>query len=288
MANGYIIIDKPEGITSHGVVSCVRRAYACKRVGHSGTLDPMATGVLPMFVGRATRACEFALCDDKTYEATLQWGISTDTQDITGRVLSASQIAVTEADMLDVLAGFTGTITQTPPMYSALKRGGVPLYALARAGVEVERERREVVVSRLEMTSFDPESRQCALVVSCGKGTYIRTLCDDIGKALGCGACMAGLRRTRAGIFDIADAVTLEQLAEAPQAHLRPLERMFEAYTRIAVSREQESIIRNGAAFPVSDVEDGTYRVCSHSGEFLMLGRAGHGIMNTIKSFFEV
>ena len=212
MANGIIVIDKPQDWTSHDVVAKVRGILRERRVGHAGTLDPMATGVLPVFVGRATRAVEFAAESRKEYVAGLRLGVVTDTQDSTGTVLDRRPAAAGRADMEAALAGFRGEILQIPPMYSALKRDGKKLYELARQGKEVEREPRPITIYALELLEQTGEE-EYLLRVECSKGTYVRTLCHDLGAALGCGGCMCSLRRTRAAGFGLDRAVTLEALA---------------------------------------------------------------------------
>ncbi len=283
--NGIAVVDKPAGMTSHDVVARLRRLYNTRRVGHSGTLDPLATGVLPVFVGRATRACEFALCDDKTYRARLRLGITTDTQDITGEVVQTRSVDAELCDVQRVCAKFVGKIMQTPPMYSAIKVGGVPLYKLARSGKEIERAPREITISKIDVERVS--SDEYDMTVSCGSGTYIRTLIYDIGEALGCGATMTELRRLRAGMFDIASAVTLEELEKSPA--LLPVDFMFESYRRAEIDADGEKKCRNGAPVPYSAECGEMYRVYGKSGEFLMLARGDEaGNLVTVKSFFEV
>ena len=189
MANGILIVDKPAGWTSQDVVAKLRGVFHEKRVGHGGTLDPMATGVLPVFFGRATRGVEFFEHADKTYLAALRLGVVTDTQDVTGTVLQENPVSVTQQDILDVLPRFLGVQAQLPPMYSAIKVGGKKLYELARAGKEIERKPRSIEIFSLEPCGR--EGNDILLRVHCSKGTYVRTLCHDLGAALGCGGCMA-------------------------------------------------------------------------------------------------
>ena len=287
--NGIIIIDKPSGWTSHHVVSKLRGLLRERRIGHGGTLDPMATGVLPVFVGRATRAVEFCESAEKEYLAGMRFGLTTDTQDITGRVLTESGSSVTAGELEAVLPRFTGELEQLPPMYSAVKVGGKKLYELARRGMEAERKPRAVTIRTLELTGWD--GKDALLRVVCSKGTYVRTLIHDIGEDLGCGAAMSSLRRTRAGSFTLADARTLEEVEAASQSGtadllLRPVDSLFAALPRLTVTEEGEKRIRNGVAFPYPG-KDGTYRVYGPGG-FLMLGRLASGVLSTIKSFFEV
>ena len=214
MINGFVVIDKPPGITSHDVVSRVRRTLGIKKVGHTGTLDPFATGVLPIAVNDGTKAIPFLDEGSKTYEALLLLGVTTDTLDMTGTVLSESDSSnVTTEQFASSLSHFTGAITQIPPMYSAIKQNGQPLYKLARQGVEVERKARDIEIYSLELISFNLPL--VAIRVVCSRGTYVRTLADDIGQRLGCGAALQELRRTASGPFRIEDAVTLDELEAA-------------------------------------------------------------------------
>ena len=285
--NGIVIVDKPEGWTSNDVVSKLKGVLHTRRVGHGGTLDPMATGVLPVFVGRATRAVEFFEHAEKTYETVLRPGITTDTEDITGTVLTQQDAFVTGEMVEEVLAKFRGDIMQVPPMYSALKVNGQKLYDLARKGKEVERQPRPVTIH--ELTLLGMEAEGIRLRVRCSKGTYIRTLCKDIGAALGCGGCMAQLLRVQAGEYTADEAVPLAELiaAEDPAVYLRPVDTMFVSYPKVVLTANQEKRCRCGNAFSVT-MDDGTYRAYSQDGEFLMLAKVQSGVMSTIKSFFEV
>ena len=285
--NGIVIVDKPQGWTSQDVTARLRRVYATRRIGHGGTLDPMATGVLPVFVGRATRGVEFFEHAEKTYDTVLLLGRTTDTQDVTGATLAEKPVHLSPADIERVLPRFRGDILQVPPMYSALKVNGRKLYELARKGQEVERQPRPITVFELTNLGFD--GTRLSLRVKCSKGTYIRTLCQDIGEALGCGGCMEALRRVRAGEYGIEDAVPLEQLleSETPEQYLRSLDTMFAHCPAVTLTANQEKRCRNGNPFS-SPLPQGTYRAYSQSGEFLMLAKVEDGVMTTIKSFFEV
>ena len=285
--NGIVIVDKPAGWTSQDVVSKLRGALHTKRIGHGGTLDPMATGVLPVFVGRATRGVEFFEHAEKTYVATLRLGLHTDTEDISGTVLEEKEVHISEAEFLGILPQFRGKIQQIPPMYSALKVGGQKLCDLARKGREVERQPREIEIFRLECLEFS--GNEARLLVHCSKGTYIRTLCKDIGQALGCGGCMAALRRVTAGEYTIEEAVPLDVLvaAEDPEQYLRNVDTMFRSYPAITLTEKQELRCRNGNSFSIA-LADGTYRAYGRNGEFLMLAKVDDGVMSTIKSFWEV
>ena len=285
--NGIVIIDKPQDWTSQDVVSKLRGVLHTKRIGHGGTLDPMATGVLPVFVGRGTRAVEFFEHAEKTYEAILQLGITTDTEDISGTVLTQTPVQVTKQQLEQTLANFRGEIQQVPPMYSALKIHGQKLCDLARKGKEVERPSRTITIHALDLLEFAGDKAK--LRVHCSKGTYIRTLCKDIGDALGCGGCMAALRRVTAGEYTIDQAIPLETLvnAENPEMYLLSLDSMFLSYPACTLTEKQALRCRNGNAFSIT-LEEGTYRAYDQAGEFLMLAKVENGIMSTIKSFFEV
>ena len=285
--NGIVIIDKPQGWTSQDVTARLRRVFNTKRIGHGGTLDPMATGVLPVFVGRATRGVEFFEHAEKTYETVLRLGITTDTEDITGTVLTQADVSLTQARLEQVLQQFRGEIMQVPPMYSALKVNGQKLCDLARKGKEVERKPRPITIHELTLLGMEDDSIR--LRVRCSKGTYIRTLCKDIGQTLGCGGCMAALRRVTAGEYTIEESVPLEVLLESedPGAYLRPVDTMFRNYPAVTLSEKQTLRCRNGNSFSV-EMAEGTYRAYDPEGRFLMLAKVEDGTMSTIKSFFEV
>ena len=285
--NGIVIVDKPQGWTSQDVTARLRRVFSTRRIGHGGTLDPMATGVLPVFVGRGTRGVEFFEHAEKTYETLLRLGITTDTEDITGTVLTEREAAVTASQVEEALEQFRGDILQVPPMYSALKVNGQKLYDLARKGKEVERQPRPVTIHELTLLGMDADGIR--LRVRCSKGTYIRTLCKDIGQALGCGGCMAELRRVSAGEYTISEAVPLQELLDTgtPEKYLRPVDTMFRACPACTLTENQEKRCRNGNPFSVK-LPEGTYRAYSRSGEFLMLAQVENGTMSTVKSFFEV
>lgn len=285
--NGIVIVDKPTGWTSQDVTARLRRVFNTRRIGHGGTLDPVATGVLPVFVGRATRAAEFFGHAEKTYEARMLPGVTTDTEDVTGTMLSHREVHLTREQVEGVLSAFRGEILQVPPMYSALKVDGRKLCDLARKGQQVERHPRKITVFQLDFLGFEDDLIQ--LRVRCSKGTYIRTLCKDIGEALGCGGCMESLRRTSAGSYTIEEAVPLQKLLETdcPEAYLRSVDTMFERFPAITLTENQEKRCRNGNTFS-HPAPSGTYRAYSRSGEFLMLAKVEGGVMSTIKSFFEV
>lgn len=287
--NGILLIDKPQDWTSSDVVAKLRGILHERRIGHSGTLDPLATGLLVVFVGRATRAVEFAEADSKEYIAGLRLGISTDTQDITGNVLSECECNISKAELEGVLPCFMGDIEQIPPMYSAIKVGGKKLYEIARKGESIERKARKINISKLDILSDDGDF---VLDVACSKGTYIRTLCNDIGEKLGCGGCMSSLRRVKAGAFSIENAHTLTEIQSAADngtvdEFILPVDTLFLDYPEISVSEALEKKLRCGNIVNIS-AEDGSYRVYNEAGEFLLLGEVNGGKLKTIKSFFEV
>ena len=285
--NGIVIVDKPQDWTSQDVTAKLRGVFQTRRIGHGGTLDPMATGVLPVFVGRATRGVEFFEHAEKIYEATIRLGLTTDTEDVTGNVLENRSVDVTKEQFLAILEQFRGEIQQIPPMYSAIKINGQKLCDLARKGREVARKPRPVTIYALQCLEFAGETARVR--VHCSKGTYIRTLCKDIGEALGCGGCMAALRRVSAGSYTIDEAVPLAQLLESdtPQQYLRQVDSMFAQHPAVILTANQEKRCRNGNSFSVN-LAEGIYRAYDQAGEFLMLAKVEDAIMSTIKSFFEV
>lgn len=288
--NGIILVDKPCDWTSHDVVGKLRGILHERRIGHSGTLDPMATGLLVVFVGRATRAVEFAEADSKEYIAGLRLGISTDTQDITGNTLKSSNSLPSKAELEQALSAFKGEISQIPPMYSAIKVGGRKLYELARQGESVERKPRKVTIEKLEIVGEN--DGDYILDVVCSKGTYIRTLCNDIGDTLGCGGCMSSLRRVKAGAFSIEKAHTIDEIQAAADNGgldeiIIPVDRLFSAYPELTVRDTAEKKLRNGNVIKLA-APNGTYRVYTETGGFLLLGEASDNKLKTIKSFFEV
>ena len=288
-ANGIIVIDKPEGWTSMDVCAKLRGILREKRIGHAGTLDPMATGVLPVFVGRATRAVEFASESEKEYIAGLKLGIITNTQDSSGEVLETRPVHVTPESLEQVLEKFRGNIEQIPPMYSAIKINGKKLYELARKGREVERKPRPVTIHSLTVEE-QISSDQFILRVRCSKGTYVRTLCHDIGLALGCGGTMSSLRRTMAAGFSLEQSITLEQVQAHPQPQqlLMGVDEYFSDHPSVTVTAQLEKKIRNGMTCVLPQTPENTYRVYSEDGSFLALGQLEQGKLKTIKSFFEV
>lgn len=282
MTAGIINVLKPCGMTSHDVISFMRRVLNTKKIGHSGTLDPDAAGVLPVFAGTATRLLEYALEDGKSYRAEITFGIKTDTGDDSGTVVQKSALPVCSAEeFIAVLQDFTGVQKQLPPMYSALKLNGQPLYKLARKGIEVEREAREIFISRLELISFNPQ--KAVLDVECSKGTYIRTLLEDICARLGVCGTMSFLLRTSAGSFKIEDAVTLQELEAEPLRYLLPEETAVMHLTEAVLTERQAWRITQGVATSMAGMADGLYRLKGQSGEFYGIGKAAEGVMKGVK-----
>ena len=280
--NGIINVYKEAGWTSHDVVAKLRGILKMKKIGHTGTLDPDATGVLPVCLGKATKLCELLAGEDETYEAVLRLGITTDTQDISGTVIKETNPSVTADEAISCIRSFEGEYMQVPPMYSALKVNGKKLYELAREGKTVERKARPVHFYRIEILKTDlPE---ICFRVTCSKGTYIRTLCHDIGEKLGCGACMKSLERVRVGRFDVKDSRTLEQIGQLAdcgkvQEAILPLDQMFDRDPAVVVGSSLQKRVYNGNSFygrdltgPVPGLEDGRrVRVYDSGGAFVGL-----------------
>lgn len=281
---GIICVNKEKDITSFGVVAKLRGITGEKKAGHTGTLDPMATGVLPVMFGGATRFLNFLPDSDKGYRATFKLGMTTDTLDITGEVTSQSEVAVTVNDVKNAMRDFVGVIDQIPPMFSAKSVDGVRLYDLAREGKTVEREACKVEIKELELVAFDETEHTYQIDVLCSKGTYIRSLIDDIGKKLGCGAVMTELCRTKAMGFDLSDCVTLAELQARKDSGkgfddvLIDIERMFDCYKKVRVSSAQSTRFFNGGALDINRVQknimpDEICAVYSDKNEFLGLGQ---------------
>ncbi len=255
--SGIIIIYKEKGMTSHDVVWHLRKIIGMKKIGHTGTLDPDAEGVLPAALGYATKLCDLMNENDKKYRCVMRLGQTTSTQDLSGEVLTMSDQEVSSEQIREAASAFTGTITQVPPMYSAVKIGGKKLYELARKGIEVERPSREVTID--EIIIDDISGRDVTMTVTCSKGTYIRTLCSDIGERLGCGACMASLVRLRAAGFDVEDAVTLDQVRQFVSEgslgdHIIPTDAFFKEYGAVRVREEEDRLLINGNPFLREDL----------------------------------
>ncbi len=278
---GIIILDKPQSITSFGAVARVRRICGEKKCGHSGTLDPMATGVLTVMLGGATRFCELLPSHDKEYLATFRLGTVTDTLDITGKIVETHPVTATKADVIGALESFTGEISQLPPMYSAVSVNGQRLYDLARQGIEVERQARTVFIYSADLLEADENNHEYKISVSCSSGTYIRTLIDDIGKKLGCGAVLTELRRTKANGFSVSDAVTVEALQQAAEngsveSLVIPVDKALGLYPCVHVTEAQAKRFSNGGELDLNRIKcpkmTGFYRVYAPDGAFLGLG----------------
>ncbi len=244
--NGIIIVNKPQGFTSHDVVAKLRGILHQKKIGHTGTLDPDATGVLPVLCGCATRLSDIITDETKSYEAVMQLGIVTDTQDISGRVIKENSVTVSEGEIREAVSGFIGDISQIPPMYSAIKINGKKLYEIARAGREVERESRQIHIEKIEIT--DISLPYVTIKVDCSKGTYIRTLCNDIGEKLLCGAAMTQLVRTKVGRFSLDKSHTLDEISQSPEEYIIPLEEALSGFPEFAVESQHEKALLNGNA----------------------------------------
>ena len=289
MPSGILIIDKSAGWTSQDAAAKLRGLYGERRVGHGGTLDPMATGVLPVFLGRATRAVEFFEHAEKEYIAGLRLGMTTDTEDTTGTVLEERTADVTEAQVRAAVSALQGEHEQTPPMYSAVKVGGRKLYELAREGKQVERKPRRITI--LDSELLDGGGIHWRFRVVCSKGTYVRTLCRALGETLGCGGCMESLRRTRAGCYGLREARTIEEIMSMPPEErlslLLPVDSLFSQYPALSLTENQTRRVKCGGVFSLPRPE-GSYRFYGPDGEFLALGRVEAGTASTVKSFFEV
>ncbi len=281
---GVVVVDKGTGLTSFDVVAKMRKIYGTRRIGHTGTLDPDATGVLVILVGRAAKAAEYITAGEKQYFATLKLGVTTDTEDTTGEVLTRSDNIPDEEDVVKAAGSFLGDYMQIPPMYSALKRGGEKLVDLARRGITVEREARPVKIYAISCVPTE-KNDEFYLDVTCSHGTYIRTLCADIGAKLGCGGCMAALRRKKTGGFTLCDAHTLEEIAEAPEKYLMPTDSLFAECERMEFSGKDLKKIKNGVSLPVKDLTDGE-KVRLYDGDgFFGLGEVKDGRVKCVKFF---
>ena len=268
--DGIVNIYKPLGITSHDVIYKVRRILGIKKVGHTGTLDPEACGVLPVCVGKGTKLAGFITEANKEYKAVIRLGRTTDTQDATGNILTESEPNISFEEFSEAVSQLIGEIYQLPPMYSAIKINGKKLCNLARKGIEVEREPRKITVYNIEISDFNGET--AVLDIKCSKGTYIRTVCHDIGQILGCGAVMQSLERTASGQFKVTDSVTLEEFARSPEKYIVPPEELLQGYKAYYADSRQTERFLNGCTVPADEIEIGeTYRVYSDKNKFLCL-----------------
>ena len=283
--NGFCVLDKSEGMTSFRASAILRRIYNEKKTGHTGTLDPMATGVLPVALGKATRFIDFLPDSDKAYTARFKLGVITDTLDITGTVLEEREVNVKREDIEALLPSFTGEIFQLPPMYSAISVGGVRLYELARKGLEIEREQRKITIYSLALRETDTPG-EYEIDVKCSKGTYVRTLIADIGEALGCGAVMTALRRTLSNGFTIEEAVTEEELRELGERAVRGIDAPFMCFPEVKVTENQARRFSNGGELSADrlhrEIFPSLYRVYAPDGEFLGLGEVKSEDLTTL------
>ena len=291
--NGIVIVNKEKGYTSHDAVNIIRRILGTRKVGHTGTLDPNATGVLPICVGKSTRVSDMLMFSDKEYIAEVKLGVITDTYDIWGTVVETKEVNISESMLKEAVLSFTGEIMQIPPMYSAIKQNGKKLYELARDGIEVERKKRKITIYECELLSFENDIFK--IRVKCSKGTYIRSLCHDIGQYLGCGACMTSLVRTKASVFDIENSMTLSEiekkvLTDGANSVLQPPDTVFECYDRISVTYAVKERLLNGALSRVNDAV-GTYRAYSPDGIFVGIVKVFAGekgnVIKIVKAFTD-
>ncbi|MBR5513978.1 MAG: tRNA pseudouridine(55) synthase TruB [Ruminococcus sp.] len=294
--NGIICVNKPQSFTSFDVIAKLRGIMKIRRLGHGGTLDPMATGVLPVFVGTATKACDIMPDNTKSYRAGFKLGQVTDTQDITGEVLSSSDMPVSRDALEAVIPDFVGDIMQLPPMYSAVQVNGQRLYDLARQGVEVERTPRQIHVDRLGLAEYDENTREGVLEIYCGKGTYIRTIINDIGEKLGCGGIMTSLVRTSSGGFTLDECFTMEEIQQAADENrleelILPIERVFASLPKLKLNEVQTRMYKNGVKLDISRVhhikpDTEIYSVYGFDGEFIGTAFADHenGILRVAKN----
>ncbi len=289
--NGIIVIDKPQGKTSHNMVSLMRRLTGIRRIGHTGTLDPMATGVLPVCIGSATKAADLLTLSDKCYRAEMILGKTTDTLDAEGTVTAEFEVNVSEDEIRRAIKSFEGEIEQIPPMYSAIKQNGKKLYELARQGVEVERKPRKVIINNIDIIEIN--GNRIVIEVSCSKGTYIRTLCDDIGKKLGTGAYMSALRRIKTGCFELKDAYTVDELEKMSEEgtlekHLKSVDRLFKEYDEIHLNGKQTSCIKNGIRMSWRGKPEGAMlRLYDNNGDFICISQINDGKLKLVKSFWS-
>ena len=293
MMQGILIVDKPTDWTSFDVIAKLRGILGTRKLGHSGTLDPMATGVLPVFCGGASKAVDLQLDHTKAYRAVLKLGARTDTGDVTGTVLETAPVTAGEKELLEVLPQFVGSQMQTPPMYSAVKINGQPLYKMARQGIEVERKARPIEIFSLEYGG-SPAENEYVLTVRCSKGTYIRVLLEDIAAAMGQKGSMSALRRVAAGVYTEADAHTLEEIQAAKnegpaalEALMLPVESVFGSLPLLTVAPKVEQHLYNGCPTSRYPAADGRYRVRNEAGQFLGLANIVGGVLKVEKLFVE-
>lgn len=291
--DGILVIDKPLGATSHDMVSFTRRLFGIKKVGHTGTLDPMATGVLPVCIGKATKAADMLTASDKGYTAQLVLGMTTDTLDAEGEILTEQPVSVTREEIENAIMSFVGEIEQIPPMFSAIKQGGKKLYELAREGITVERKSRRVQIFKIEIHEIDMENHTATFSVYCSKGTYIRTLCEDIGIKLGCGGYMNALRRIKSANFALSDCFKKEELLAMKEngtldTAVIPIDRVFEKYEKVLLDEFLAAKAKNGIRIRKKGLKNGElYRIYGKDGEFLCISRYENGELILEKAFWS-
>lgn len=289
--DGVVNVNKPKEMTSFDVVAILRKTLNTKKIGHTGTLDPDATGVLPICIGKATKLVELLTCDKKQYKAEVKLGITTDTQDISGKVLKQTSSAVSETELKEALKSFVGEIEQIPPMYSAVKVDGKKLYELAREGKTVERKPRKIRIYNIEILNFDKKNQCFEMLVDCSKGTYIRTLANDIGEKLGCGGIISNLMRTASGGFFLENSYSLEKIKELAEnndfSFLTPLPNVMSEYKKLVLAENNAKRLRYGIKFSVAGTNLGEcYRIFDENGDFLAIGKCGEERMEILKTFF--
>lgn len=289
--DGVINVNKPKEMTSFDVVAILKKILNTKKVGHTGTLDPDATGVLPICIGKATKLVEYLTSDRKKYKAAVQLGITTDTQDISGNVIKSCFPCVSENELKAAISSFIGEIEQIPPMYSAVKIDGKKLYELAREGRTVERKPRQITIHKIDFLVYNEKSSVFEMEVDCSKGTYIRTLANDIGEKLGCGAVISELERLSSGNFNIGESYTLEEIKKKVEkedySFLIPLSEVMNEYGKIILAEKNSQRLQHGIPFNVAGLKIGeNYRVFDESGAFLAIARCGENRMEILKTFF--
>jgi len=291
--NGILVIDKPSGKTSHDMVNFTRRLFGIKKVGHTGTLDPLATGVLPVCIGKATKAADMLTASDKGYTCQMVLGMTTDTLDAEGEILSRTPVTATKEEIEKTILGFIGEIIQIPPMFSAIKYQGKKLYELARAGITVDRESRTVTIYDIDIHEIDMTNHTVTFTVYCSKGTYIRTLCADIGMELQCGAYMNSLRRIKSADFTISHSFTKEDLVKMKEegtleSALIPIDKVFEKYDRVELDAFLSGKAKNGVRIRKKGLKDGAfYRVYGEDEGFLCISKYENGELILEKAFWD-
>lgn len=289
--NGVINVNKPDAMTSFDVIAILRKTLNMKKIGHTGTLDPDATGVLPICIGKATKLVELLTADDKQYDAEVKLGIVTDTQDMSGNILETSDVNVSYQDIINTVENFIGTQKQIPPMYSAIKINGKKLYELAREGKTAERKPRIITISNISVTDYNEIKNTFKMTVDCSKGTYIRTLANDIGEKLGCGAALSKLNRTKSGRFSLNTSYSLNEIKEMTQnndfSFIIPLDEVMDEYKKVILAEKNAYKLKNGIPINVSGLRLGEiYRIYDESKNFLAIAQNEEERLVILKTFF--